>query len=192
MTATWTFASPFIADHLLITLSDAIVDVEGESLDGEWVNPSSVTTINSLVSTFPSGNGVAGGRFEFVFNSLFGDANGSGGVDLSDLSILSNNYGMTSGASYSQGDFDGDGDVDVSDFSVLSSNYGKDLIDLVMASDFNNDYRVGSSDLSILSANYGQSVTQREDGDANEDGIVDLLDLSILSNQWGLGFDAVS
>ena len=45
-------------------------------------------------------------------------------IDLSDLSQLLSNYGMTSGAEYEDGDISGDGDVDLSDLSALLSVYG--------------------------------------------------------------------
>jgi hypothetical protein len=58
------------------------------------------------------------------FQYCFGDLDGDGDVDLTDLSILLGNYGMTSGAEYEDGDLDGDGDVDLSDLSALLSVYG--------------------------------------------------------------------
>jgi hypothetical protein len=40
-----------------------------KSLDGDWTNGT---------SNYPSGNGTAGGDFNFVFNVLPGDGNGDG------------------------------------------------------------------------------------------------------------------
>jgi hypothetical protein len=54
-----------------------------------------------------------------------GDLDGDNDVDLSDLSILLANYGMTGGAEYEDGDLDGDGDVDLSDLSALLAHYGE-------------------------------------------------------------------
>jgi hypothetical protein len=53
-----------------------------------------------------------------------GDLDGDGDVDLTDLSQLLANYGMTSGAAYEDGDLDGDGDVDLTDLSQLLAVYG--------------------------------------------------------------------
>jgi hypothetical protein len=53
-----------------------------------------------------------------------GDLDGDNDVDLSDLSALLANYGITGGAAYEDGDLDGDGDVDLSDLSALLSVYG--------------------------------------------------------------------
>ncbi|MFQ5806245.1 MAG: immunoglobulin domain-containing protein, partial [Phycisphaerae bacterium] len=52
------------------------------------------------------------------------DLDGDGDIDLSDLSALLANYGMTSGANPEDGDIDGDGDVDLSDLSALLAVYG--------------------------------------------------------------------
>ncbi|MFN0137576.1 MAG: immunoglobulin domain-containing protein [Phycisphaerae bacterium] len=53
-----------------------------------------------------------------------GDLNGDNQVNLTDLSQLLANFGVTSGATLSQGDLDGDGDVDLTDLSQLLSNFG--------------------------------------------------------------------
>jgi hypothetical protein len=53
-----------------------------------------------------------------------GDLDGDGDVDLTDLSQLLANYGVTSGAEYEDGDLDGDGDVDLTDLSALLAVYG--------------------------------------------------------------------
>ena len=53
-----------------------------------------------------------------------GDLDCDGDIDLSDLSQLLSNYGMSSGANYNDGDIDGDHDVDLSDLSALLAVYG--------------------------------------------------------------------
>jgi hypothetical protein len=105
MTATWRFANLFANDQYAISLSDVVTDIEGNNLDGEWVNPATTTTTNSLVSVFPSGDGSAGGRFNFVFTIMAGDANRNNLVDGTDYGVLSVNYGnYVSNATFSQGD----------------------------------------------------------------------------------------
>jgi hypothetical protein len=56
--------------------------------------------------------------------ALPGDANLDGAVNVSDLSLLAANYGVTIGATWAMGDFNKDGAVSVSDLSLLAANYG--------------------------------------------------------------------
>jgi autotransporter-associated beta strand protein len=60
-----------------------------------------------------------------IMPALYGDANLSGKVDFSDLSILLSNYGKAGTYYWSQGDFNYDGTVNFSDLSKLLANYGK-------------------------------------------------------------------
>ena len=55
---------------------------------------------------------------------LLGDADGDGDVDITDLGILSENFGILNGATLSDGDFNGDGAVDITDLGLLSENFG--------------------------------------------------------------------
>jgi hypothetical protein len=55
----------------------------------------------------------------------------------------------------------------------------------VKPGDANNDNIVGLADLSILSNNWGKTGMTRSTGDFSGDGVVGLADLSILSNNWG-------
>jgi hypothetical protein len=60
---------------------------------------------------------------------LPGDANLDGYVDVGDLGILSANYGMATGATWSMGDFNNDGAVDLGDLGILSAHYGESIYD---------------------------------------------------------------
>ena len=62
--------------------------------------------------------------YEVEAGDIPGDTNGDGAVDVSDLGILSGNYGTVGTADWEDGDFTGEGDVDVSDLGILSGNYG--------------------------------------------------------------------
>lgn len=73
--ATLRFASPIANDSLILSLLDTITDAAGNRLDGEW---------SDGVST-ASGNGSAGGRFNFRLDVLPGDINNNGGVNTADL-----------------------------------------------------------------------------------------------------------
>jgi hypothetical protein len=68
-------STPLSADALVLALSTGIKNPDLVSLDGEWAD---------AVST-QSGNGNAGGQFNFRINSLPGDVNSSGTVLVNDL-----------------------------------------------------------------------------------------------------------
>lgn len=54
----------------------------------------------------------------------YGDANLDSVVNLSDLSLLGNNYGSTTNTYWEIGDFNADDVVNLSDLSILGNNYG--------------------------------------------------------------------
>ena len=121
-TATWTLPQAIGRDKLLLDLnadgSDPIEDSAGNRLDGEWINPTSTTQSSS--STYPSGNGTAGGDLLFRFNVLPGDANGDGTVNLSDLTIVGQHWEQSGVLG---GDFNGDGVVNLSDLTLLGQDW---------------------------------------------------------------------
>jgi hypothetical protein len=123
-TATWTLDSVH-TEQLLLTLkgtgATAVLDGSGWALDGEWTNPNQMYQHAPATSTFPSGNGAAGGDFVFRLTLLAGDHDCDGDVDDADYTALNNNFGT--GTTWEQGDYDGDGDVDLTDFGLLSANY---------------------------------------------------------------------
>ena len=127
-TATWTLPQPIGPDKLMLALnadgSGPVQDVAGNHLDGEWTNPASTTATGG--SVYPSGNGTAGGNFDFRFNMLPGDANQDGVVDVSDLGTIGVQWQQT-GQGWTQGDFNGDGQVDVTDLGVVGANWQKTL-----------------------------------------------------------------
>ena len=61
------------------------------------------------------------------FFVLPGDANRDRRVNLSDFTVLANNFGRTSGVTFAQGDFNYDGRVNLSDFTILANNFGNTL-----------------------------------------------------------------
>jgi len=75
-TATWTLAAPVEADKLLLALGGDLTDAAGNPVDGEWTD---------AVSTYPSGDGSAGGDFLFRLNVLPGDADANGEVRSGDV-----------------------------------------------------------------------------------------------------------
>ncbi|HET6250034.1 MAG TPA: ELWxxDGT repeat protein [Tepidisphaeraceae bacterium] len=110
-TATWTFAVPFGADKLLLTLAstgvNAVTDAAGKPLNGAWNNGS---------GAFPSG-GAAGGDFNFNVNILPGDVDGSGAVNIIDTVATRNlQFNSAGSPAYSIfNDVDGNGSISIID-----------------------------------------------------------------------------
>jgi hypothetical protein len=198
MTATWRFeASTFgnqngygVGDHFVINLSDAVTDIEGDRLDGEWVNPASLSTTAS--STFPSGDGEPGGNFVFAFTLLAGDANRDLLVNNADWTIISANLYGPAGKIFTQGDFSGDGFVTSTDINHYSSVNQFNLQAIWMLADLNGDFAVDDDDLQTISDNYGMSGATHADGDLNGDGWVSAADIELAFAQYGLGLEVVS
>ena len=168
------------------------MDDWGRQLDGEWINPFSVSTTNSAVSTFPSGDGTAGGDFNFVFTILPGDANLNNDVGGSDYFVYLRNT-VGTGHIFIQADYNGDGITNSADRAFWQANYGMNLSSLFVAADFNGDWIVNSSDLRILAANYDDNDPHsHEEGDADLDGDVDWDDYLFLLSQYGLEINVVA
>jgi autotransporter-associated beta strand protein len=86
--AQWTLPAGFATlqrgKYVLSIAADGITNAAGTTiLDGDWI---------TSVSTFAegSGDGEAGGAFNFFFNALVGDVNGDGVMNVSDLSAVRN------------------------------------------------------------------------------------------------------
>jgi hypothetical protein len=60
-------------------------------------------------------------------DTMLGDTDDNGNVNVADLANLAGNFGATAGKSWSQGDFDGNGTVNVADLADLSGNFGNSL-----------------------------------------------------------------
>ncbi len=118
-TATWTLSGYITADKLLIDLdgdSDPVRSVVGGvALDGEWTNSA---------SSYPSGDGVAGGDFEFRFNVLPGDFNQNGSVTIVDVTnVRSRQYTGIGIADYSIfADMNGSGTITITDVTTARNN----------------------------------------------------------------------
>lgn len=115
-TATWTLAHEIAADRVFLDLGgdglDPVSNITGAVLDGEWTDAQ---------STFDSGNGTAGGDFEFRFNVLPGDVSQSGGVSGADVTSTWFLSGRSTGdAGYDPfRDVDGSGLIDASDYGSI-------------------------------------------------------------------------
>ena len=107
--AVWTLTAPVTTDKLRIrldgTTGGAVTDTTGNVLDGEWID---------TVSTYPSGDDVAGSDFAFRFNVLPADFDGDGTVTLNPDAqmLLAGNGSRIAMGSYSAFiDYNGDGTV---------------------------------------------------------------------------------
>ncbi len=124
--ATWSLSAAIGADKLYIALPGSgatpVTDVAGNVLDGEWTNPTSYSQVG-VTSTFPSGNGVAGGDFAFRFDVLPGDSTGGslGKVNVADINQTKSRSSLPETASSYRSDFDGNGLVNVADINYVKS-----------------------------------------------------------------------
>ncbi|MCC6493693.1 MAG: hypothetical protein IT424_11820 [Pirellulales bacterium] len=190
--ATWRFEGWALGHNYLLALSDAVTDLANNRLDGEWTNPASFSTVNSLVSEFPSGDGTAGGWFKFALTLMPGDANLDGAVDQLDFSILSANYGPGLNKLFTQADFNGDGVVGPNDLSILSANWNRNLQSPVLMADFDGDWDVDDDDLELIADNAGLAGATWADGDLDGDGEVTLDDLNLAYAHHGMALAVVS
>lgn len=185
-TATWYYPNILPNDQYLISLSDNITDVEGNRLDGEWVNPASIYTSSTAgVSTFPSGDGNAGGSFNFVF-TLLTDPSGDNLVTSIDEYYLYYQAGFF--------DLNGDGYVTGADYDLIDENMGIDLRNVWILADLNGDYAVDDLDLEIVYDNWISNLPNPTwaDGDLNGDGDIGLDDFELLFSQFGLELSVVA
>ncbi len=117
---TWTLASPLDSNRYHLQLDadglDPVTNLNGDVLDGEWTN---------MVTAGPSGNGMAGGDFDFAFNVLEGDALGIGILEYNDFFAVYGRDGQTIGDSLymASADIDGSGNIDQADWQVIIDDF---------------------------------------------------------------------
>jgi subtilisin-like proprotein convertase family protein len=129
LTATWTVAPVVFNDKLQIELLASRGGVE--NLDGEWTEPRSLSDAGS---TYPSGDGYAGGDFRFGLNVLAGDATGDGAVNVRDLDDVRRRHGRHPGdraegrTAYSVfADVTGDAAIDALDLLAVRKQLTQEL-----------------------------------------------------------------
>jgi hypothetical protein len=117
--AIWTLAAPLDKDRFQIDLdasgADAVRDLDGNVLDGEWVNK--VSTV--------SGNGVAGGDFQFTFHVQPTDVDNNGRITTNDYAwILQLNGKCIGDSAYKAArDIDGNGTINSTDWQEAVDRY---------------------------------------------------------------------
>lgn len=121
--AIWKLSAALSRDRIRIDLdangADPVRDLDGNTLDGEWTN--GVSTV--------SGNGTAGGDFEFSLNVLPFDTNNSATVTYDDyLSIYQLDGKTTTSSGYlASCDSDGSGAIDSGDWEYAFDHIGQSL-----------------------------------------------------------------
>ena len=124
--ATWSLSAAIGPDKLYVALPGSgatpVTDAAANSLDGEWTNPSSYTDAGST-SSFPSGNGTAGGDFAFRFDVLPGDSTGGslGKVNVADVAQSKSRSTLAVSSSSYRSDFDGNNLINVADVAYVKS-----------------------------------------------------------------------
>jgi hypothetical protein len=115
-TGVWTMATPIIHDKVKLILDEAILP----GLDGEWADGT---------DAYPSGDGTAGGDFNFRINIRRGDANQDGSVNALDLgqvkaklNSMATNPGTGAGAYSVFADLNADGSINALDLGIAKAN----------------------------------------------------------------------
>jgi hypothetical protein len=117
--ATWSLATPLDNDRFQIDIdtngADAVRDLEGNLLDGEWINK--VSTI--------SGNGTAGGDFHFTFHVLPTDIDNNGRITSTDYALIYqlNGKSLADSTYKAARDIDGNGVIDSHDWQEAIDRY---------------------------------------------------------------------
>ena len=124
--ATWSLSAAIGPDKLYVALpgsgTSPVTDLAGNTLDGEWSNPTSYGQ-GGATSSFPSGNGTAGGNFAFRFDVLPGDSTGGslGKVNVADINQTKSRSSLPETTSSYRSDFDGNNLVNVADINYVKS-----------------------------------------------------------------------
>jgi hypothetical protein len=82
---------------------------------------------NSVTGFTTFGNVAVNAGSILVAPELLGDANADGTVDLTDLSVVLNNFGQASGA-WTSGNFDGAVTIDLTDLSMVLNDFGQSFV----------------------------------------------------------------
>jgi hypothetical protein len=124
-----TFTASTTTNKVSTTFSIAPVTFPAgsEYHDANWFeDQASQPTGGSAPTSTQNGAYSAGTSVSFV-NTLLGDTNDDGKVDITDLGTVALNYGTSGTKTFSQGDFNNDGKVDITDLGTLALNYGESL-----------------------------------------------------------------
>jgi subtilisin family serine protease len=196
LTATWQFPSAITtSDYYLLSLSDSVEDLDGNALDGDWTNPSRLFQNPTIpgdgplqhtgISEFPSGDGTAGGDFNFVLTIFPGDAIRDLTINTADLLAVLNNFFGPGG--WAEGDFDGDGTPMTPDLLNVLNQFFVSLGPLQWRFDLNQNNAIDQGDLDI----WDTYAIDNSAGDYNGDGFTDSLDRQMIENLLDLYFESI-
>jgi hypothetical protein len=128
--ATWTVPTLASGKYLLVLRSSAITAATGGGrLDGEWTNASSTFATGS-------GDGTAGGDFEYRFNVLVGDVNASGTVLTGDKTAVQSALATAVTATNYRLDIDGTGRILLTDANAAGAALASGLSRLTALGEF--------------------------------------------------------
>ena len=112
---TLALSSPLGRDALVLSLSEAIRDAQGAYLDGEWSDGASLR----------SGDDSAGGQFNFRINSLPGDVDQSGAVNINDVLTANAQRGtIPDNLTEARIDIDRSGGINIGDVLLANAHRG--------------------------------------------------------------------
>lgn len=186
--ATWTLSAPLDKDRLRLDLDadgvDPVLDLDENILDGEWTN--NVSTV--------SGNGTAGGDFQFNFNVLPTDVNNTGNITYYDYVYIRQLDGKstTSPGYIAKRDIDGSGLINSSDWQEALDRALETLPSGSPAGTNNDAPTTSGFDLvQISDASVDVAISLLSGFDDSEDGSSGLT-YSIVSNSNSGLFDTAS
>ena len=125
-----------------------------------------------------------------VNNGRLGDFDGDGDIDADDIDALG--AAITAGSTDAEFDMDGNGLVEQADFNLHVTTLVDTLIGEgsgTMFGDFNLDGLIDLIDLGTIGEQYGVGIGWAT-GDANGDGLVDLIDLGSVGENYGFAATA--
>ncbi len=190
---TWKLDSgTFGPDRIWMRLNDSITDLQGNNLDGEWLNP--VSPGDTRVVLPFSGDTIEGGDFTYAFVVLPAGAGGSNGtpdwvVDSSDFNVWNANKFQLN-TTWQTGDYNGDGKTDGTDFGIWITHRFTS-VQLTTFTDLNHNGTTDENDLiHLMDAIFGRRAAETFD-DINGDGLVDRYDAHHLFNLLSLEFGDV-
>jgi hypothetical protein len=181
------------ADRVAFGGSNYVSPLDGLIQTFRIVSPDAPGDIEWWVYSFNDGGTMVAGTITgpMAVDNRLGDFDNDGDIDADDIDTLG--AAVTAGSSDLTFDMDGDGNVDSDDFAFHVHN----LVDTALGmgtgtefGDFNLDGMVGILDLGLLGDNYS-TASGWATGDANGDGTTGILDLGLLGDNYGYDGSAI-